>query len=104
VGILPADLQFAQGRRWIDRSANASAPRTDVNQGAGRRILLSIEQGTARSTRSRAVIGPSECWTASCFHASLVGSTILIFIRLRGPFDVLDFVLFFQGVFQGFVD
>src|SRR5205814_8192610 len=28
----------------------------------------------------------------------------LIFLRRRGPFDVLDFVLFFQGVLQGFVD
>src|SRR5207244_3413852 len=28
----------------------------------------------------------------------------LVFLRRCGPFDVLDFVLFFQGILQSFVD
>src|SRR5438093_1613801 len=66
-------------------------------------IPIWIEQGAARSTRSRAIIGSNESQAASRFRVLLLRFT-LIFLRRCGPFDVLDFVLFFQGILQSFVD
>src|SRR6266487_3214026 len=103
VGILLADLSFAQGRP----SANSGPLHRATLIKAPRVHSYLLEQGAARSTRSRAIIGSSESQAASRFRVLLLRFTLrftLIFLRRRGPFDVLDFVLFSQGILQSFVD
>src|SRR6266496_6688076 len=99
VGILLADLSFAQGRP----SANSGPLHRATLIKAPRVHSYLLEQGAARSTRSRAIIGSNESQAASRFRVLLLRFT-LIFLRRCGPFDVLDFVLFFQGVLQSFID
>src|SRR6266700_1132347 len=71
VGILPADLSLAQGR-------------------------LSANSGPCACRN-----GSNESQAASRFRVLLLRFTLrftLIFLRRCGPFDVLDLVLFFQGI------